>query len=346
VAFDPDGGDGATKELAASWGSFQIWVRGINVCSHLEKDEVIQSVHWYLLPLLEWLATHWDALFHEEHLPIRNAGDDAWTALERTGIASTLLSIEQIQDQESRWYEWRQRHAIQVAPVRSVPRALAIFSLVASCQLHGLDVESESRCHPAAHPAVQGGTPDSTSPPLCAAYFCATVRSKSASAPTSRARGNRRSRSCASSSGSSPKTDRAHAAIGRGTNTPRLVSNSLRHEILSRICVRGASRALRNLRRGLGNLRREPNSLGGGLRANSGTWGPLVLRRNSRDGPHGKVPEHAPKVPEHAPKVPEHAPKVPEGAVHFGRARSSLVERKRDAEHGDRRMTAVFFWMA
>jgi len=46
----------------------------------------------------------------------------------------------------------------------------------------------------------------------------------------------------------------------------------------------------------------------------SSTWRPLVLRRNSRDGPHGKVPEHAPKVPDHAPKGPEGAVHVQTGA--------------------------------
>ena len=66
---DPDRGLGATKEESLSWGAFQIWVEGQNLCAHMEEGELVESVHWYLLPLLEWLAVQWDAFLHEERLP-------------------------------------------------------------------------------------------------------------------------------------------------------------------------------------------------------------------------------------------------------------------------------------
>jgi len=71
---DPDHGLGATEDESLSWGAFQIWVEGQNLCLHLEEGEQVEAVHWYLLPLLEWLATGWDALLHEERLPMKNAG--------------------------------------------------------------------------------------------------------------------------------------------------------------------------------------------------------------------------------------------------------------------------------
>jgi hypothetical protein len=64
-------------EEALSWGSFQIWVDGQNLCAHIDQGESLQSVHWYLLDLLEWVAFNWDALFHEERLPNRNASETA-----------------------------------------------------------------------------------------------------------------------------------------------------------------------------------------------------------------------------------------------------------------------------
>ena len=78
---DPDKGQGIDPETGASWGSFQIWVQGRNLCAHREEGVSIDSVHWYLLPLLEWFALNWDPLFHEERLPVKNAGSTAWGIL-------------------------------------------------------------------------------------------------------------------------------------------------------------------------------------------------------------------------------------------------------------------------
>ena len=83
-APDPDGGRYIDPETGLSWGSFQIWVEGRNLCSHLEEGERIDSAHWYLLPLLEWFIRHWNPLLHEERLPIRTAGDTGWTSLYAT----------------------------------------------------------------------------------------------------------------------------------------------------------------------------------------------------------------------------------------------------------------------
>ena len=100
-ASDPDEGQGIDPETGASWGSFQIWAEGRNLCAHREEGELVDSVHWYLLPLLEWFARNWDPLLHEERLPARNAGDTAWESLRATGFPPAA-----IEDDERKASEW------------------------------------------------------------------------------------------------------------------------------------------------------------------------------------------------------------------------------------------------
>jgi len=109
---DPDGGAGATREMSASWGSFQLWVRGQNLCAHLEENEAVDGVHWYLLPLLEWLAENWVPLLHESKPPERNAADDGWQALDKTAFPPVALDIDAARTWERRWSEWWQRHSL------------------------------------------------------------------------------------------------------------------------------------------------------------------------------------------------------------------------------------------
>lgn len=66
---DPDDGQGSDADTAASWGALQVWVDGINLCAHNDQGESLQWCHWYMLPVLEWLAQSWDPLLHEERLP-------------------------------------------------------------------------------------------------------------------------------------------------------------------------------------------------------------------------------------------------------------------------------------
>ena len=79
IAFmdDPDEGQGASEDVYRSWGAFQIWVDGWNLCAHQEEGERVESAHWYLLPLLEWFASRWNPLLHEERLSCEVA-DEAW----------------------------------------------------------------------------------------------------------------------------------------------------------------------------------------------------------------------------------------------------------------------------
>lgn len=113
---DPHSGAMATPEESASWGSFQVWVEGKNLCAHLEQDETVDSVHWYLLPILEWVVDSWDALLHEERLPNSNAAATATESLDRTRFAPPRLRESEAEfEWESVWYSWRLRHSLYSA---------------------------------------------------------------------------------------------------------------------------------------------------------------------------------------------------------------------------------------
>ena len=117
VAFmdDPDGGRGADEDQWRSWGAFQIWVRGVNLCAHLEEGERVESVHWYLLPLLEWIARSWDPLLHEERLPCMNDAEDGWRALRANRFPSPAIGEVEEEAWETWWQHWWSRHAIAAA---------------------------------------------------------------------------------------------------------------------------------------------------------------------------------------------------------------------------------------
>ena len=116
-APDPDEGRGATADASVSWGSFQLWVDGRNLCAHSEEGERIESVHWYLLPLMEWFADNWNALLHEERLPVKNEGGDAWASLRNTRFAPPALAADADLEAawEERWQGWWSRHALRAA---------------------------------------------------------------------------------------------------------------------------------------------------------------------------------------------------------------------------------------
>lgn len=105
---DPDAGKGATQEESESWGHFQIWVEGRNLCAHWEDGEYAESVHWYMLPLLEWVTTNWDFLLHEERLPGKPAPDEAWALL--YGLRRSDDGVE-----EDYVFDWAARHSFMAA---------------------------------------------------------------------------------------------------------------------------------------------------------------------------------------------------------------------------------------
>ena len=117
IAFarDPDQGRGADPLASLSWGKFQIWVEGRNLCSHLERGERVDSVHWYLLPVLEWFARNWDPLLHEERLPVENADAAAWRSLQATRFPPPAIEEDASRSEawEHAWQDWWRRHALR-----------------------------------------------------------------------------------------------------------------------------------------------------------------------------------------------------------------------------------------
>lgn len=113
LALDPHDGDTATPEDSASWGAIQIWASGQNLTANLDQGEVLSSAHWYLLPLVEWLAENWDPLLHEERLPNINSADTAATALELSKHAPALATEIDVISWETAWYDWWKRHCLQ-----------------------------------------------------------------------------------------------------------------------------------------------------------------------------------------------------------------------------------------
>lgn len=114
---DPDGGRYIDPEVGLSWGSFQLWAGGKNLCAHLEGDVRVDSVHWYLLPLLEWFTRCWNPLLHEELLPVENAGDTAWESLCATRFPPPAVEVDEqrASEWEGTWQEWWTRHALHAA---------------------------------------------------------------------------------------------------------------------------------------------------------------------------------------------------------------------------------------
>jgi Zn-dependent peptidase ImmA (M78 family) len=105
---NPHDPDMARPETAASWGSFQLWISGVNVCAHQEQGETIESVHWYILPLVEWFIANWNPFLHEERLPdpdSRTAADMAHSPR----VITTQVSGRPAFD----WWSWWSRHNIQ-----------------------------------------------------------------------------------------------------------------------------------------------------------------------------------------------------------------------------------------
>ena len=116
-APDPDGGRYIDPDVGLSWGSFQIWVEDRNLCTHLEEGERVESVHWYLLPLLEWFTRQWNPLLHEERFPIRTEDDIGWTSLHATRFPPRAIEDDdrRASEWESAWQDWWMRHALRAA---------------------------------------------------------------------------------------------------------------------------------------------------------------------------------------------------------------------------------------
>jgi hypothetical protein len=117
LSFEPDPDKNVFDDPAysGSWGSLRLWVDGLNICAHTVSGESDDSVHWYLLPLIEWLAEQWDPLLHEERLPV---SDRFVTAAEVMTVEPPLpigVDDERYYAVLDEWQAWWRHHALESA---------------------------------------------------------------------------------------------------------------------------------------------------------------------------------------------------------------------------------------
>ena len=103
---------------SASWGALRLWANGNNLTNHREADEAVTSLHWYLLPICEWLVENWDALLHEERLPGPEVVDGV-SGIERMSQQRLISEDEEdaLDDEVRAW--WR-RHNLAVGASGSI----------------------------------------------------------------------------------------------------------------------------------------------------------------------------------------------------------------------------------
>lgn len=105
----------ATPEEAASWGRFQIWVGGRNLCLHYVDGVQYEHVTWRLLPLLEWLANDWDYILHEQRYPVRNEAGHAGQALRSLNSPTTFWQQDGWNSSAANSVDaWVRRHSLQL----------------------------------------------------------------------------------------------------------------------------------------------------------------------------------------------------------------------------------------
>ena len=113
---DPDPPEQRPAEHGWSMGQLTIHVAGVNVTATRLGEEQLPFVGWYLAPFLDWLATHWAVLLHEDRYPWPNASLAPAAlacnrALDRWIAADDPQGMQHYADTQ----EWYFRHGIQSA---------------------------------------------------------------------------------------------------------------------------------------------------------------------------------------------------------------------------------------
>ena len=110
--YEDSHSDIADPDVAATWGELSIWIGGRNVCEHRSASGEHDAILWHFLEMLEWLATNWDPVLHEERLPDRNEGIDAAQGMR---LIARRLRFDDDLDGFARWQRWWERHCLCAA---------------------------------------------------------------------------------------------------------------------------------------------------------------------------------------------------------------------------------------
>ena len=99
-----------------SMGQLTMHVAGVNVTATRLGTEQQPYVGWYLAPLLDWLATNWAALLHEERFPWPNPGAaPAAIACNRALDEWMAADDPQGREQYANAQDWYFRHGVRHA---------------------------------------------------------------------------------------------------------------------------------------------------------------------------------------------------------------------------------------
>ena len=99
-----------------SMGHLTIWVAGVNVTATRLGPEQQPFVGWYLAPFLDWLATNWAALLHEEHYPWPNpSAAPAAVACNRALDEWMIADDPQGTQHYANTQDWYFRHGVRSA---------------------------------------------------------------------------------------------------------------------------------------------------------------------------------------------------------------------------------------
>jgi len=113
---DPDSKAGVPDTSAGSWGSWRVWVAGLNLCklelTTSDGIETCDAVRWYLAPLMRWISGQWNPLIHEARLP---SGMPNLDVRARNARSIYLSQIRKIGDEErfEPWQAWAARHSLR-----------------------------------------------------------------------------------------------------------------------------------------------------------------------------------------------------------------------------------------
>lgn len=112
---DPEHGEGATEEMALSWGELELHAGGLNLTAHIDRDGTEhESIFWYLAPLCQWLAAVPDAVRDDLTAPVPVDVDFGVDYLDHW-LAPEGLPEARAEKWEHRVECWRQRHALTSA---------------------------------------------------------------------------------------------------------------------------------------------------------------------------------------------------------------------------------------
>lgn len=115
IESDPDRGDHALPDLAASWGTIQLWVQGRNLFEHRDRARGLHDrVRWYLRPILVWLGSIDRVLVEDIVAPFATQVDRGVDFVDYE-LVQRHRTEEQLARAEASLDAWRRRHALSSA---------------------------------------------------------------------------------------------------------------------------------------------------------------------------------------------------------------------------------------